>query len=308
MRHFFRWLSVLLVMVLLSTSLVFADTLTIYDKFTGEEILSNSTLQTSVNLSNKCRYDRTISRYVYTTGIATDSDVECSVYTGMIVSEPVAISTGQNVRVEVYRDGELIESDDYGKLDIQGHYKVLCDGQELFYFTIVNKLTSIITGYDMPDGFRIVSVTKDGQSFPQNGSVVSFDGDGRYVISYRCVDTGVSYTLDCTIDNTVPTLEFEGLPENRMASGPVKFIKTEKDSTVRVILEDKEISVMDDTLVESGDYKVAVYDKAGNSSIYTFRIKVYFDTSAWVVVILFLVIIGAVVGYILHSRKHLRVR
>ena len=309
MRNFFRSLAVLLVIVVLQTVLVFADDLTIYDKFTGQEIISNNTtLQSSVNLSNKCRYDRTISRYIYTTSFATDSDVESTVYSGMIVSEVVSISTGQNAKIEVYRDGELIDEDDYENLNQQGHYKVLYEDQELFSFIIVNKLTSIIKGYDMPDGFRIISVTRDGESYPQNGSSVSFEGDGNYVVSYKCTSTGARYTLNCTIDNTVPTLEFEGLPENKIASGPVKFIKTEKDSSVRVILEDKEIKPMDNTLVESGNYKVAVYDQAGNNTVYIFKIKVYFDTSAWVVVLLFVVIIGVIVGYITYSRKHLRVR
>ena len=308
MRNLFRCLVVLLIVGLLSTTLAFADNLIVLDKYTGEEIIQNSSFQSSVNLSNKCRYDRTISRYVYNTGLMADSDVYCTVYSGMIVNEKVSISTGQNVKIEVYRDGKLVDEKDYDNLSLQGNYKVLCEGQELFNFTIVNKLTSIITGYDVPNGFVIVLATRDGNSIKHDGKSVSFNEDGRYIVSYKCMETGVSYTLDCTIDNTVPTLEFEGLPESRIASGPVKFIKTEKDSTVRVLLEEKEIKVTDDTLSESGNYKVAVYDEAGNNSVYTFRIKVYFDTSAWVVILLVVGIIGTITGYIIYSRKHLRVR
>ena len=61
-------------------------------------------------------------------------------------------------------------------------------------------------------------------------------------------------------------------------------------------------------LTESGEYVIELADEAGNKSSYSFTILIYFDGSSWLFFLIVLAAIVTLVIYLLHSRKHLRVR
>ena len=58
----------------------------------------------------------------------------------------------------------------------------------------------------------------------------------------------------------------------------------------------------------AGDYIVYYTDAAGNVSSYYFTMRVFFNASAWIYVILVVVIIGAAIGYKIFVRKKLTTR
>ena len=61
-------------------------------------------------------------------------------------------------------------------------------------------------------------------------------------------------------------------------------------------------------LTQSGKYQIELADEAGNKTTYTFTILVYFDGNSWLFFgLVFMACVGVVI-YLLHSRKHLRVR
>ena len=59
---------------------------------------------------------------------------------------------------------------------------------------------------------------------------------------------------------------------------------------------------------QSGEYRIELADEAGNKTTYSFTILIYFDGNSWLFFILVLGSCIAVVIYLVHSRKHLRVR
>ena len=125
-------------------------------------------------------------------------------------------------------------------------------------------------------------------------------------IQYQCVKTNVPYQLQVQTDFTGPELSLEEVVDG-MARGPVD-ISEAREAAVVNIYHDGEMITRKDVLTQSGEYYIELADEAGNKSTYSFTILIYFDGNSW---LFFLLVLGACVGviiYLMHSRKHLRVR
>jgi hypothetical protein len=118
--------------------------------------------------------------------------------------------------------------------------------------------------------------------------------------------TNVSYQLLLKTDFTGPVLSLENV-ENGKAQGPVDISDAKKAAYITIYHDGEKIG-RKDVLTESGEYYIELADEAGNKTTYSFTILIYFDGNSW---LFFLLIIGSCVGiiiYLVHSRKHLRVR
>ena len=135
---------------------------------------------------------------------------------------------------------------------------------------------------------------------------VSMTTEGRYYISYKCIKTDIAYELRTTVDSTVPQLTLDGV-KGAIAKGPVTILSAEQGNYVRVVLDNKEIPYKE-KLTKSGSYKITVWDVAGNTNTYQFKILVYLDTNSFVVFGLIAGIILALVLYLMIVRKRIRVR
>ncbi len=286
----------------------FADEVKTYDRFTGEEIFDDPTLNSMVSIDLNCDYSRNERLYIYTTSTMADSDIKSTAFNGMITTDKVTIEAGQYSNIVVYRDGNPLKADEIGKglISAPGNYKVFSGESHVFDFTIVGSVTGLITVYNMPVGFSIKSVRLDDKSALFTKDRVEFTEEGAYEVKYNCTLTGASYTLNTVIDFTGPVVTLEGVKEG-IANGPVDITDVEEGASIIIKLND-EIIQTKTHLTQSGDYQLFVTDKAGNTSRYVFRIKFYFNMSAWAAIALIVAVIGTVIGYIIYSRKHLRIR
>lgn len=305
MRHLIRMFTVLIIVVM-AISACFAETVIKVDPFTGAEISDDITLNENVAISSNCRYIRSDNRYVFTTSAVADSQISSSVYDGMITTENVMIEAGKQCSMEIYRNGEPIEIGQ-GSVMISntGAYKVFADGDNILSFTVVGNVTGIVSSYPMPSGFKIINATLDGETYSFSNSNVTFEREGRYVISYMCERTGMIYSLSTSYDNTPPEITLVGV-ENGFAKNAVTIEGLQEGDTLTCFVNGTQISPTT-TLKQSGNYELTVCDEAGNATNYTFRIKIYFNLSAWVAVALMVIVIGVTCGYILFSRKHLKI-
>lgn len=307
MRHLTRIFTVLLIVLMVtSTCLSFAETVTMIDQFTGYEINEDVTQNENVAIGSNCRYIRTDNRYVFTTSSIADSQIASTVYDGMITTDSVSIEAGKQCSMEIYRNGEPIDVGP-GSLIISnaGSYKVFADGKSIFSFTVIGNTTGIVSSYPMPQGFEITNVTLDGESYPHSLDNVTFEKEGRYVVSYKCVKTGMFYSLATLYDNTPPEITLIGV-ENGIAKSAVTIEGLQEGDTITCFVNGVQINAST-TLKQSGSYELVVTDKAGNASNYTFRIKLYFNLSAWVAIALIVIILLVTCGYIIYSRKHLKI-
>ena len=300
-----------LILMLSCFTAVFADNkVLVYDSFTGE-LLDGETGQSTnfVTLSSYCTYNKTNKTYIYATSTSVNSDVECSVYDGMVTNSTVSLSAGDGANIAVYRDGELVAPEDYGRLTKVGSYIVRnqSNEQSLFTFTIVGDVTGRINSYQIPSIFYISSASFNGEPIFTNGQTVDLSEEGKYFIDYRCNSTGAVYQLELEMDHTYPQLEIFGIDEEKIAKGPVTFGEMEPESEITMQRNGEYIAISDE-LKTAGDYIIKYSDKAGNVSSYYFTIKLFFDASSWLYISLFLIVTGLAVGFMIYSRKHMRTR
>jgi hypothetical protein len=255
-------------------------------------------------------YDRTKHTFCYTTSAG---DVYSTAINGMVTTSNVSITTGEKVKVSLYKDGNLVTNTDLNKISDPGGYVVTIPGteseQQVLSFTIVSPKTGALTTYTLPSGFYVQTLSIDGAMQPNvYGTSVDFSGEGVYKLNYRSVDSGISYDLNVEIDHTAPTVVLSGVTDG-VARGPVTISGMEKEDTVRLILDDTEVNFPSSGTVKNvGKYTVMVTDPAGNYTTENFEIRLYLNWQGVLFGVLAVGLIVAAFVYMYISRKTLRVR
>lgn len=261
-------------------------------------------------ISGNTYYDDIENTFLYYVNPAAPQAVRCNVADGMITEQSVSVQTEAGVALEVFLDGERLSGVTSGVYQTPGEYVVMYTGgtspERLFSFTIVPKLCNYVTGYALPAGFEFVEATLNGQAVGFEKNYIKLTEEGEYRINYRCVKTGIPYQLCLRTDYTGPVLSLEEVKDGQ-ARGPVDISET-KDAAYVTIYHDGEIISRKDVLTQSGEYHIELADEAGNKTTYDFTILIYFDGSSWLFFVLVLSSCVGLIVYLVHSRKHLRVR
>lgn len=255
-------------------------------------------------------YDSVEKTFLYYVNATAAQAVRSNAADGMITEQAVFVRADAGVAVEVYRNGELLQSLPGGTCQTPGEYVVMYVGgtipERLFAFTIVPKLCNSVTGYALPAGFEMTEASLNDEPVAFEKNYIKLTEEGKYNIHYRCIKTNVSYQLMVQTDFTGPVLSLENVI-NGKAQGPVD-ISDAKNASYVAIYHDGEIIGRREVLTESGEYYIELADEAGNKTTYSFTILIYFDGNSWIFFLLILCSCVGIVIYLVHSRKHLRVR
>jgi hypothetical protein len=248
--------------------------------------------------------------FLYFVNGSASQAVRSSVADGMITGQPVSVKADAGVALEAYLNGQRLDSLSGGAFQAPGEYVIMYVGgavpERLFSFTIVPKLCNGVASYSLPRGFEILEATLNEEPVTFDKGYIKFAEEGEYNIRYRCIKTNVSYQLLLKADFTGPVLTLANVKDGKV-QGPVD-ISDARNAAHVTIYHDGERIGRKDVLTESGEYYIELADEAGNKTTYSFTILIYFDGNSW---LFFLLIISACVGiiiYLVHSRKHLRVR
>lgn len=283
------------------------------DIYSGAPVLAEDVSQAqTVSLSNGSSYDRSSHTFCYPVS-GYDTPISSTVADGMITTDPVAITIPENLGVELYLNGKVMEQADFAALSTPGSYALLISSAEsqrqVLTFDIVSKKTGKLTSYSLPDGFLLQEVRIDGvaQSINYSGSV-DFTKEGDYEVNYRCTASGISYTLRVTIDHTNPEVTFEGI-ENGIARGPVTMTGLADGDRVTVTFNGDDVHAPANGIFRSvGKYVVVVTDDAGNAITEEFTIRMYLNMQGGIFIALAIAVFVGAGVYMYVSRKRLRVR
>ena len=287
-----------LIIIFVFSSFAFADDFVVLDTFTNDS--------SSKDITSSVRYNKSEEMFIYTPSKNAESEIRSNIYDGMIVNTPVTIDPDPNMMIDVYKDGTLLTNNNYIDMTAPGYYKVFHDGELVFDFTIVGQVTGMISSYIIPDGFHITRATYDDEKAKYTRNYISLLDEGAYHIEYRCDKTKEKYVLDVIIDLTAPTLLLDEI-KNGISSGPVDISDLEEGATVKVFLNDNEITAAP-VLREIGKYSLVITDEAGNVTNYKFAIKPYFEIKIWEYagVVLLAIIITFI--FVKTSSKKIKVR
>ena len=279
------------------------------DNFTGapygstEEEIGGS----RVYINSTTAYDR--ERHLYLMLNAT-TEVFSTAPDGIITTEPVSLVTDQSTMCALYRNGE--PASDVDPLDIRepGAYvlqDLANDGREIMRFTIVGDVTGQPEKFEVPQGFAIGQVMYEGVAMDFKPTSVSMAQEGEYAISYYCPVTEMNFSFRTTVDHTPPQLQLLAVNEEGFAKGPVDISDLEPGAKIGIRRNGAEVSYAQ-TLTQRGEYVIVVEDEAGNLNTYQFAIRAYFNVNSIIFLVVILLLAAGVGGYVLYSRRHVRVR
>ena len=283
------------------------------DIYSGSPVTSEEAAdQQTVSLADGGLYNRNTHLFIYT---APDSNltVSSSVADGMITTGSVSIDYDSGLSAVLYLDGKEVENADFKNITKTGKYVLTTAGtgvdQQLLSFTVIPKKTGAVSNYRLPLGFDLTELSVSGvKKQITDVSTVDMTQDGEYKITYHCNLTGVDYGLNVTVDHTPPTMTLEGLSDGS-ARGPVTVKDYSKNDRFDILLNGEKYKFPQDGIFTlPGQYVITVTDDAGNSIKESFEIKFYLNYPALFFGIIFLSVIGAAIGYMIWSRKKLRVR
>ncbi len=293
----------------LSASVCFAEDLDSVkiDSFTGEVSDPRIESATLVRLSSSCYFDRETGYYVYSE--ANTDQILCSAYEAMISSGPIRIDAGENVNISVYKDGEKLDLGDYNTVSESGNYVILhdADQHQVVSFQIVGSITGMIDTFRVPQTFTIYGARRDGADIKYMIGSVDMTIEGEYQVDYINTITNTRYEFHTVIDHTAPVIELDGLDEEFTAKGPVTVVSL-GDAVRSSVRKDGDSIVTLETYKDPGKYVITVWDEAGNAADVAFTILVYFNISAWMAVVMLVLMLGGMGGYLFWARKNLRVR
>lgn len=303
-------LLICLILVAAGTVFCWADDLYVIDPYTGEIISSEGGSGVgSVRYSDKCIYNIKEDVYTFKAPGTAGVTVRSNVCDGMVAQGTVSLTVDNTVLVDIYRNGELVSPEDYGMLEETGTYIVrdLANDNQLFSFTIVGRMSGALYNYRLPSGFAVYRATLDGKSISAVNNVISLTEEGEYYIEYGDYRTGRNYQLDLLVDHTPPELAIQGVQENGIAKTTVILGRTEPNSTLTATRNGEDYGLRDE-LDQPGEYVLTYTDEAGNASMYHFTIRQFFDVSAKLFLLMFLLVVAAAGAYMAYTRRHMRVR
>lgn len=214
---------------------------------------------------------------------------ESSIPNGMLSSEPVTIWLPEGVMGIVTRDGEMDLKYNEFQLEDPGDYQITMtflsfaadDGSisEVYEvnhkFTILPKAVNNINRITAPHGFQIVSLSKDGTPLVLSDEhEISLNGDGIYEIGF--VDSrskNISYISMINLDTKPPIILFSVDISKGTVKGPVEFSSPEEDATIYISYNGRREKAATKTLSVPGNYRLEVFDLAGNYSSYAVEIR-----------------------------------
>jgi hypothetical protein len=263
-----------------------------------------------LHIAGDTYYDLVEKAFLYYVNTDAYQAVRSNIADGMITAQPVTVKTDAGVAIEVYLNGERLDSISGGTFQTPGEYVVMYMGgsvsERLFSFTIVPSVCNSITSYSLPAGFEFVDVSLNGEAVAFEKNYIKFSEEGEYSIHYRCLKTNITYQILLRTDFTAPVLSLKEV-SNGVARGPVDLSEAKSAAYVRIYHNGEKIS-RKDVLTESGEYYIELADEAGNQASYSFTILIYFDGNSWLFFLMILFSCIGVVIYLMHSRKHMRVR
>ena len=283
------------------------------DIYTGQPIVGeDSVSENIIALSDGSTYDLKTNMFRYTSG-TTGNGVNVSVPDGAITTNAVSLTIDDTVHIKLYKDGKVVDGDDFSSVTTYGSYAVVASGTEsdsrLTSFTITPMKTGMVSSLRLPSDFQIREVSIEGApQFLRSTNTVDLTAEGEYVISYCCVPADKDFGLKLIIDHTPPAVTFEGVNDGE-ARGPVTVKGLEKSDTINITRDGKKVRLsLENTLRNPGDYVAVITDDAGNSITEEFTIGMYLNYQGLLFGLLAIAVIAAAAIYMYLARKRLKVR
>nr|MCR4745058.1 hypothetical protein [Lachnospiraceae bacterium] len=255
----------------------------------------------------------------YKNTLLSGAEFFTNISNGMFTNEPVMIQEAENLDYIVYKDGETYEGFKPGQyIQDPGSYVVyvkesgeVSENQAAkrlpkFFFRIINGEVNNLGFVNNPELMKFTSVVHDGvdeseKLINENGLRIIDDGSYEATLSSDYGTTTVYFTMDTMQPFFNVTIK-PNIAEVSYMTDDVSYCTLYKNDEI------VESGTVISEVNGSGNYKLDVYDRAGNLSTSTFKVNYRINAGAVVAIILILGIVGVLIFYLIRIRKKVKVR
>lgn len=244
------------------------------------------------------------ARGVYLVTLESGKDLVSNVPEGYIGPGPVEVTVAEENadQVLLYRDDQPAEYVRGEAVTEPGRYRLVMDGCS--YIFAIAARTGDLDLYPAPAGTHFTSASFDGESLPlESDRYVRMKQDGAYVL-FMEGENGEKLEVPLVKDTQAP--EFEVTLQGGTAS--IQYLS---DDIAQILLEKNGEPVTGFsgyTVNSPGTYRLTVTDGAGNSSSVEFALRYHVNAYGIAAVILVILVIAGAVGFIIHTKKTIKIR
>ncbi|MCD8082309.1 MAG: hypothetical protein LUE86_01985 [Clostridiales bacterium] len=247
-------------------------------------------------------YDTASSRYLLTfeSGVSLLSNVpEGYVGPGSV---ELTVEAEDAEQVQLYRNDEAIEYVRGDSLTTEGSYRLMSGGQA-FSFTIMKAVNQTLM-LPAPAGMRYTAVTLNGAAYSDFDEYhVTLEQEGEYQLTLEG-ESGETLSVSLRKDTTPPevlvTVDSTGA-QIRYVSEDIADIELSKDGNIQEGFAGTSLS-------DPGSYVLTVTDEAGNQSSTSFQVSYRINTYAIVAIVIVVLIIAGIAGFVLYTKRTIRIR
>jgi len=212
--------------------------------------------------------------------------------------------------VRLLENGEVQPVKDQLSLNYAGNYMLLIptpNGTAPFSVRMPGEKTRSIGRYTVPEGVKVLSMTKNGRNVPgaDTADTLDFSEDAVYALKLEDM-AGSDYDLAFEVDSEAPQFTVtvgKGSADITYQSDDVAIVALTKSDGNSFRYE-----APIGTVNEPGSYRITVMDEAGNRSTDTFTIRKQINPATPIAVILLLGLIGGGAWFFRRTRMNTSVR
>lgn len=248
--------------------------------------------------------------------LLTGSYFYANVPNGMISNSAVTLELGEGMEAAVLKEGEPYEHEPGMAFSETGSYTVYLSEPGVdymvsysdrtapqFHFRIIDGPVRDMELFNVPEALRLLSVSRDGQPVQSGGSYFRMERDGAYTAE---MEDGMGGTWQTTVVKDTSGPEFTVGIEKDFA-----YLSYGSEDIERVVVtkdgESREVSLIHE-IEGKGDYRIDVYDQAGNVSSAAFRLTYRFNRAAIAAILLLVAAAGAAVFFLVRTKKKIVVK
>ncbi len=221
---------------------------------------------------------------------------------GTITTKVVSLEIEGDAPFSVYKDDELMEWEDNTMLQEAGDYTVVT-GKQSFSFRISQFFTRSRWFYS-PDGFQIKSVNFNNNKININRrDRFELKQDGKYQVE---LINGEGMVMECIFEKDSISPEYT--VSHVKASAVVDFQSTDIEKIV--VYKDGELikPTYNNVYSEAGDYRITVYDLAGNFTEKDFKVAFRLNAFSIVLILLTAGLALALVTTVFITKNKIKIR
>lgn len=231
-------------------------------------------------------------------------ELAASVPEGYVGSNSVYLSVAADDEslTKLYKDDELIDFVNNSSVAEYGHYRVEMDGCS-YFFTLAYDVAEM-DYYPAPVGMQFTEVRLNEEMLTlTSDQYVMMEEDGTYAFVMK---GEAGERLETTLVKDTVKPEFTVSKDKSTAT--IQYLS--KDIKRVLLLKDgQEVpGFVGTSITEPGDYKLTVFDAAGNSASASFSLKYQVNIYGIVAVILVILSIAGIGAFVVYTKKNTKVR